>query len=276
MSMSGNAEDQGADIVRAGDRDRFLAILFAPADRRPHLFALHAFALEIAGVRARVSEPLPGEIRLQWWREVLEGERAGEAAAHPLAAALLDAVERFRLPRAALVAMTEARIFDLYDDPMLTVSDLEGYCGETESALIRLSSIILADGADPQDADAAGHGGVALGVTRILRALPEQSRRGQCFVPVEMLARHGASRESFMSGQVTPENDAVLAEMRELALAHLARARTAARPAGVLPGYLPLALIEPDLKRMAGASGSPLPPWRRQWRLWRAARAGRF
>ena len=32
---------------------------------------------------------MPCEIRLQWWREVLEGERTGEAAANPVAASLL-------------------------------------------------------------------------------------------------------------------------------------------------------------------------------------------
>ena len=60
-----------------GDRDRYLADLFAPADARPHLFALHAFNVEIARVRGKVSEPMPGEIRLQWWREHLRGEHGG-------------------------------------------------------------------------------------------------------------------------------------------------------------------------------------------------------
>ena len=40
-------------------------------------------------MREPAREPLPGEIRLQWWREVLGGERPGEAGAHPVAAALL-------------------------------------------------------------------------------------------------------------------------------------------------------------------------------------------
>ena len=43
-------------------------------------------------VRDRIREALPGEIRLQWWRDVLEGRSAG--GGHPVAAALLDAIER--------------------------------------------------------------------------------------------------------------------------------------------------------------------------------------
>src|SRR6185503_20677651 len=90
-------------LVRAADKDRFLATLFAPAERRGPLFALYAFKSEIASVRDRAREPMPGEIRLQWWRDVLNGERAGEAAANPVAAALIDSVVRFKLPAASLL-----------------------------------------------------------------------------------------------------------------------------------------------------------------------------
>ena len=76
------------ELVRAADKDRYLATLFAPADRRGPLFALYAFNAEIASVRDRAREPMAGEIRLQWWRDVLNGERGGEAAANPVAAAL--------------------------------------------------------------------------------------------------------------------------------------------------------------------------------------------
>ena len=37
-------------LVRASDKDRFVASLFAPTGTRPHLFALYAFNLEIARV----------------------------------------------------------------------------------------------------------------------------------------------------------------------------------------------------------------------------------
>src|SRR5262249_58078593 len=95
-----------AELVRTADRDRFLASLFAPADRRDALHALYAFNVEVTRVREAAREPLPGEIRLQWWSDVLNGERAVEAQANPVAAALLATVARHRLllrpPAAAL------------------------------------------------------------------------------------------------------------------------------------------------------------------------------
>lgn len=120
-----SAYAHAAALLREGDPDRFFAALFAPADKRPHLHALYAFSLEIAHTRD-VSEALPGEIRLQWWRDALQGEARGDVMANPVAAALDDTVVRFRLPRQALVNLVDARVGALYDDPIPTLNDLEG------------------------------------------------------------------------------------------------------------------------------------------------------
>src|ERR1043166_4567225 len=82
-------------LVRAGDKDRWLPALFAHADRRAPVHALHAFNLEVARVRELAREPMAGEIRLQWWREVIAGTRPREAGAHPVAAALLEKIARY-------------------------------------------------------------------------------------------------------------------------------------------------------------------------------------
>ncbi|MFD0937094.1 phytoene/squalene synthase family protein, partial [Methylobacterium trifolii] len=152
-------------LVRAGDPDRYFATLFAPEPFRPHLFALYAFSLTIARVREAASNPMAGEIRLQWWRDALQGEARGDVKANPVAAAVEDAIVRRRLGRQPFVDLIDARVFDLYDDPMPRLNDLEGYCGETASALFRLASLVLGDGSEPGGAAAAGHAGVAYGIT---------------------------------------------------------------------------------------------------------------
>ncbi len=132
---------QNGDIclatLRGTDRDRYLACLLSPPDKRGALAALYAFNAEIARIRDVVREPLPGEIRLQWWRDLLEGSARGDSTGNPVAAGLLEAIETYRLPRQTLVDMIEARIFDLYDDPLTDRNALEGYAGETASALIQ-------------------------------------------------------------------------------------------------------------------------------------------
>ena len=135
-----------AALVREADRDRYLATLFAPAAQRDALYALYAFNVEIARVRDLAREPMPGEIRLQWWREALAGERAGEAAAHPVAAALRETLARHGFVATPLLELIDAHSFDLYDEPMPSVADLELYAIRTQSPLFAMAAGILEAG----------------------------------------------------------------------------------------------------------------------------------
>jgi phytoene synthase len=268
--------DHSAQVVRETDKDRFLATLFAPANRRPALFALYAFNSEIARVGETIREPMAGEIRLQWWRDALE--RPGEARANPVAAALLDTVIRFRLPVRSLAALIEAREFDLYRDPMPTLAALEAYAEKTSSTLIELAAAVL--GVRESDISAAiRHGGIAYAIAGLLRAFPPHAARGQLYVPLDILDRHGVKPEDIFTGRASPEIAAAFGEMRRTALEHYdAYAHAAAAlPPVVAPAFLPLALVPLYLNRLARFARNPfqlidVPQWRRQWTLWRAAR----
>src|SRR5271154_3133398 len=85
-------------LVRRGDPDRYLATLFAPEAKRPLLHALYAFNIEIARVAETVREPMMGEIRLEWWRETLEGARDGRPRNHDTALALAELFAAVDLP----------------------------------------------------------------------------------------------------------------------------------------------------------------------------------
>ncbi len=262
-----------AGLVRRADRDRYLATLFAPRERRDALFALYAFNVEVGRVRDVAHQPLPGEIRLKWWSEVLSGERRGEAAANPVAAALLGAIERQEFATGKLADLIEARRFDLYDEPMATIADLEDYARRTSSALIDLAAQSLGVAAWA----AAEHAGMAYGINGLLHALPRHSARRQLYLPREILARHGVEPHDIFAGQPSAGVYAALAELRRLARRHLAAAQAplAALPRAALPAFLPVALVRPSLDRLErGDAFAPaeLSPWRRQWLIWRAAR----
>ncbi len=268
-------------LVREADKDRFLATLFAPAKHRRALFALYAFSIEVGRVRELAREPMPGEIRLQWWRDVLGAAGQGEARAHPVAAALLDTVVRYRLPPRAFAELIDARAFDLYDTPMATLAEIEDYAGKTASSVIELAASILNDGNDPGIGALAAHLGIAQVVGGLLAALPLHAARRQLYVPLEILQRHGAEPEDIFAGKATGQLRGALAEMRLHARRHLAEAKPllAAAPPAALPALLPAALVRPLLSRMERRGYDPfvpntLPQWRRQWILWRAARRG--
>ena len=270
--------------LRDSDRDRYLACLLSPPDKRGPLSALYAFHAEIARVRDLVREPLPGEIRLQWWRDVLEDPTGTSGEGNPLAEALMDCVKAHNLPVNVLTDMIDARIFDLYDDPMESRASLEGYAGETASALIQLASLILDPSHAQNSASAAGHAGVAQTIAGLLLLLPLHRRRGQVYFPVELLAATGLDRDSFLTGGNEQSVTSAIRAFAGLGREHLAKARAAAGSISQTnrSAFTAMALAEPvfDRAERAGAKlfdQSIVPPqWRRQWWMWKAARSGRW
>ena len=262
-----------AELIRQGDRDRFIAALFAPADRRDALVSLYAFNIEIARVREVAREALPGEIRLQWWSDVLTGERREEAGANPVAAALLATIERCRLGTEKLTALIGARRFDLYDEPMATIADLEDYAAQTSSDLIALAAQILG-----VDAEAAAQpAGIAYGITGLIRAFPVHAARRQLYIPVDLLERHNVRPHDVFTGRPSNGLNAALADLRGIARRHLAAAheRIMLLPREALPAFLPVALVRRLLDRLDRRDAfvpAELSLWRRQWLIWRAAR----
>lgn len=273
-------------MVKRDDLDRWLAGLFIPQEFRPSVFALYAFNLEIARVREITSEPLLGEIRFQWWQEAIAGERAWEAEANPVAAALLDTITRYELPVEMLSKLIDARAFDLYDEPMLSIEALEAYANATSTGIFRLVAAII--GEDPArnlgeelegNRDAINHGGVAYALTGLLRALPWSLAKGKIYVPLEILDRHGVDTDTLLAGKPTAAIYNALAEMRDLMREHLRafwdQAQNLSQPTQIT--FMPVTLCEAYLKQMQKKSYNPyetlvaLPQWRRQWILWRAS-----
>jgi len=265
--------------LRSTDLDRYLACLLVPEEKRGALAALYAFSAELARIRDLIREPLPGEVRLQYWRDLIEGQPHGDSQSNPIAAGINYAISDHRLPRAALAAMTEARIFDLYDDPMPDRNAFEGYAGETSAALIQLSALIL----DPENAqrvsEPAGHAGIAQLVAGCLLLLPIHIRRGQVYVPGDILSAVGLDAAGFLKGEDKPRVQAALSAFTGYGRDHLASAR--ALKSSIIGGtrlaFLTAALAEPVLNRAEKAGLTLLEKsiqpsqLSRQWRLWRAS-----
>jgi phytoene synthase len=267
-------------LVRERDRERFLATLFAPAEKRDHLFALYAFDLEIVHVADAVREPMAGEIRFQWWREALAGERAEEARANPVASALRDTIEKHALPAEALITMIDVRQFDLLGQPMESRSKLFDYIDATSGKVFEVAARIL-DGAW-RPGEAAHMAGRVFGLTRLLRNFAFDVAKGRLFVPLDLLAAHDVHAASILGGENSSGLRAVLTELRGRASEELAALRSWRLPEQVLPAFLPVATTPLYVARMEKSGYDPfrsdvsLSAFRAQFALWRAARSGKF
>lgn len=246
-----DASDQ-TDLIaalRKSDPDRLYSALFASGDARERLVGLYSFNLEVAATRERVSEPMLGQIRLQWWRDALTEIREGRPRRHPVVEALAGWLgdagdDGFRLAG----ELVDAREADLQDAPFETVEQLLAYAEATSSNLIRLALLALDIPDGPAHA-AAVPIGRAYALAGLLRAVPFHGAQGRVMLPAGLLARHGIMDARQSIGRRDPEKlKSALAELAELAGNDLRSTReitgipSAARPAMMLSGLTRLYL----------------------------------
>ncbi len=276
--------DEIIEIVREQDRNRYLAALFMPEDKRAHVFALYAFNAEISRIARQVSEPQLAEIRLQWWFDAIDGIYGGEPQSHPVAVALAQAIKVGDLPRHALVNLAKAHQFDFYSDPMPDPTALEAYLGETHSALIKMSAMILDQDAALECDEACGLAGVAYGLCEVLQQLPRAQRLQQCFLPQVWLAQRGLQASDIYAAENDAAMSVVLAEMRTLAKKRLGELRNVVwtiKPS-VAAAFLHVAMAEPMLVKAEARGtgvlrlGCDISALRKQWVLWKAAKSELF
>jgi len=178
------------EAVRRHDPDRFFAALFAPSDKRPHLFALTALYGELAHAAAAAREPMLREIRLMWWRETIAMARNGKARDHAVARALVETFRVYDLPDAMFEAMIAARteLPEVFAEPAAA----EAYADATVGSLMRLWSRVLGGAADVRHAAiayavAGRSGGVFARIETAALARAHYAAARQIIVPKAVL-----------------------------------------------------------------------------------------
>ncbi|MGC2414613.1 MAG: phytoene/squalene synthase family protein [Stellaceae bacterium] len=273
-----------AALVRRHDRDRYQTALFAPAGRREALFALYAFNYEIARVREIVTQPMLGQIRLQWWREIVAAAFAGVATRPHEVAEPLTAVIRDVMPtRAHFDRMIDTRERDLADEPPVSLATLEVYAEGTAATLLNLALEVLGV-TEPAAGAAAREIGIGYALSGLLRALPFHARTGRSYIPADIAARAGLDPADYAGLRDTAALRAAAAEIAEAAVGHLRAARRYRRevPRSARAAMLGAIVADRFLARLNRAAFNPfapelvIPDPLQSWRLAAAALRGRF
>ncbi len=281
MTSSKLSESGALGALREADPLRYAAVLYMPQEKRAPIASIWLFQSEIERIRDLVSEPLPGEIRLQWWRDVFLGMRDGEAKQNPLAVDLLETIDANGLSRDLFVTFLEAMTFDLYEDPMREGAQFEGHMGETQSVFFQMICQILA-GERLQDGTAAGHAGVAFGVMRTLVDTAKHRARGQIYVPSNMLDTRKITADKWLASDNTAEKCDAIKDFTAFGLDHLAKANSALTdlPVNCRIAFLVLAVCGKTLERArekpldAFNGNIALGPLQTHWTLLKAALRG--
>lgn len=227
--------DKGKDLSHCGemvyrqDRDRFLCAMTAPPDSREALFALYAFNHEISKIAGVVSEPMLGQIRLQWWREAIEECYAGSPRRHAVVTALAEAIEENRPTRGLFDALIDGREGDMDFRPPETLEELERYAAATSGALTELALEMALGGASGVSDDlrfAARRVGTAWAMIGLMRALPFHMRYRRGMLPRELASRHGVNPSDIAEGRKVAGTDLAVRDVCMRAQVLLKEARS--------------------------------------------------
>ncbi len=243
-------------MVQQDDRARYETVLFAPREQQARLWALYAFNQEVAKTRESVSEPALGEIRLQWWRDVIGELREGTVREHPVVAALAvaqpsDAV--FRL----LEDLIDARGQDLYDEGPADQAALEGYADSVGGALSEAAMrLCKTEEPDPDMIDIVRRSGSAWTMLGLVRAIPFHWASNRNYVPGDKgLASLATTDADKMYALAKGAIDGMIG----YSAAHLARAEASAVRLPVDCRHLLLlnAQLELHIKALTQADNNP-------------------
>lgn len=268
------------ETVRRHDPDRYFSALFAPAERRPLLFALYAFNYEIARVAEAVREPMLGEIRLQWWREAAESARDGRPRAHDAARGLAELFARTGVPLEMFEALIDARARDAEAETFAGMAALEAYADAASGGAMRIAARVL--GVEDSLDTHARELGIAYAVAGLLRSIPFHASRRKLYLPLDLMRAEGISSEDIFAGRGGAGLKRVMATLASRTREHLKAARSFAKPERGLPALLPAATSPAYLKLVTRPGFEPfttraeLPLYRRQFAMLVAAMRGRI
>ena len=241
--------------ARAGEPDRYLAALLAPAPVRAKLLTLAAFSGELRRVAALVREPAMGEMRLQWWREAL-AQGAGMRTGNPIADALCDLVRNEALPPRLLGELIDAHGRELAPEPVEDEAALGTYLWQSEGVAFLLAAQVLGGRSEGAVAAAAA-AARAYGLVRVLQGLPRALARRRLVLPSSYLEAVGLAPEALFAGTGGARLLGLLGELFADIRRHLAAGRqhVAKLPRAVGPAFLPLALVASYVRRLERAGG---------------------
>lgn len=255
MAQQRQGLSENGKMVERYDRDRFVTALFAPPERREDLFTLYAFNIEIARIRETVSEPMLGQIRLQWWQETLDKVCGGAHAGHPVADDIAQLIRRQSLPKPMFDRLIEARDLDMQDQPPDSLAQLKLYVEDSSAILSALAALILG-GDDEATQEAARHVGQAWGLVGLLRAHSYAIRMRRLYLPVK---EKRLEVEEILAGEAPQGLIDLTRQIASIAQDHLAAARKLRRRVAraAIPALLPARLADHYLAKLEASGFDP-------------------
>lgn len=184
------------NIARTHDPDRFLIGLFMPRRLRDDIWPIITFNFEVAKTAEIVSEPMMGNIRLQWWREAIEEIYNGDIPRkHEVVEPLAAVIKKHDLNKDDFLALINVREFDLEYKMLSDWDSFEIYARKTNAPLNKLVLDILGD---EEEAGIVNQISFYYGAIGLLRAIAFHLNQRRLFIPQDVLDAHDVSLQKIL------------------------------------------------------------------------------
>ncbi|MDT0277873.1 phytoene/squalene synthase family protein [Blastococcus goldschmidtiae] len=203
-----------AAIAARHGKSYHLATRLLTPDRRPAVHALYA-AARTADDLVDLPGPDPEGDLAEWSRAVLAELEAGWSE-DPVRLALVHTYRRYAIPVEHLVDFLAAMSSDLDVDGYADLAALDRYMWGSASVIGLQVLPVLGTAPGVAREEAAPHAialGEAFQLTNFLRDVAEDVDRGRVYLPADLMAAHGVTREQLAERRHTPGFEALMREM---------------------------------------------------------------
>lgn len=193
---------------------------FLPKRKRDAVYAAYAYCRWVDDVADEPGENIPAQ--LDECQRELDRCYAG-APTLPITIALADALQHFRIPKSAFIALIDGCRQDLVKSRYANFDELLGYCDLVATSISDISLSIYGYKSD-RAIEYGRHLATALQLTNVTRDIGDDLPRDRIYIPLTELEQFGVTEEDIKERR---ETDA----MRQLILFQAERARSYFRKA---------------------------------------------
>ena len=256
---------QCIDLVRKEDPAHYLCCTHLKPEHRSSAFTFHALNLELDQVAKKTSKAQFASLKFKWWTDAINKvcSESDAIPSHPVVLSLPELVNQSRTSKYFLSKLVQGKL-DKAENPLKVVKTLETLEEHAESVYSSLFYLIL-ESSQVEDSDclhAASHMGKGVGLTLLLKSIPEDALVDKVYLPTDLCLQSKMSYGEVTKGINSDNLSEVVYQVAARAKNHLdeARRRYENMPNNHKPFLLPCIPALQYLERLERVGFAPFTP----------------
>ena len=205
------------ELTRVHSSTFYMGSRLFPVKQRRAVSVIYAVCRSGDDAVDEAPTPALARERLDAWRQSVDNAYGGVISiSEPLEVGLRWVLENYDVPKSAFEELYLGLASDLDFESFETMEELMLYCRRVAGVVGLLIAPIAGYSGGRETLQYALALGQAMQLTNILRDVGEDFDRGRCYLPNELLDKHGVSVEALRCGEMSEEYIALLEELSHL------------------------------------------------------------